>query len=373
MSSLGRASIAAFCNSEPGPRRADRGSVYVVTIVTLTVAMILGLALMQLAGNSTQSSQSLKAKMQLKHVAEAGIEYGYWYYARNRPLLPITVPNSLAGGQFTVTIEDYPSVQGTIKLTSTATVANQQLKRTYLMLRPTALPGTYSVFDYAICSDQSLVTSRPLITGTGTELDNHVNVNGWLVCTNSSSDIWGNVYASWGISSPYPRVRGTKIPSAAMLPFPDVDWNYYYSNRAWYYSGDKDFGSGITFPYDGAIVYVGGKLKLKGPISGRGIIVAQGDIEFNDSTWYATASSKAAFISQTKIKLPSGRSIVGLMYAHSSSFNATVEVPGSTTVTWGAVVGDGFNILAAGALTVVHDDDITADHTIGTVLHLPGY
>jgi hypothetical protein len=354
-------------------RPAHRGSVYVITIVTLSVAMILGIALMRAAGNSGQSAERFKVKMQLRGIADAGAEYGYWYYATRRPLLPATVENTLNGGKFTVTIDNFAAVSGTIVVTSKAEVGTQKFETTYLLPRPTALPGTYRVFDYAICSDQSMITTRSIVTGTGVENDNHVNVNGHLMWTSSSSRIYGNAYAAWNISSPYPQVSGTKITSAPMLPFPGVDWSYYSTNCAWYYSNDTEFKYGITFPYDGAIIYVSHDLKFQGSIRGRGTIVVGHDLQFTDSTLYATSSSKVAFIAGHQIKLPSssGKSIVGLMYAHSSDFSAEIKVNGSTTVSWGALVGDTFNV--GDSLTVVHDDDITEDPSIGATLHLPGY
>jgi hypothetical protein len=354
-------------------RGRERGSVYLITILTLTVAMILGLALIRAAGNSSQQAERFKVKMKLQGIADAGAEYGYWYYATRRPLLPKTVENNLNGGTFRVTIDNFATVTGTIVVTSKATVGSQTFETTYLLPRPTALPGTYSVFDYAVCSDQSIITARPIVTGTGAENDNHVNVNGHLMWTSSSSRIYGNAYAAWNMSSPNPQVSGTKITSAPMLPFPAIDWDYYLSNCASYYSYDKEYTGGITFPYDGAIIYVTHDLKFKGTISGRGTIVVGHDLEFTDSTFYATSSSKVAFIAGDKIKIPSGKSVVGMMYAHNSSFSAYFDLPGTATVSWGALVGDSFQFGPTASLTVVHDDDLTEDPSIGTALHLPGY
>lgn len=356
-----------------GLRRSRRGSVYVITIVTLTVAMVLGLALMRASGNGITSAERFKTKMQLKHIADAGAEYGYWYYATRRPMLPATISNTLGDGDFEVTIDGFAAVTGTIKVRSEAHLKGQELETTYLLPRPAALPGTYSVFEYAICSDQSSITDRPIRSGTGLNNNNHVNVNGHLMWTNSASKVWGNAFAAWNISSPYPQVKGTTVTSAPMLPFPDVDWNYYYWNCAWYYSGDKEFKDGITFPYDGAIVWVGDDLKFKGPISGRGIIVACGDIEFTDQTWYATGSSKVAFIAGDKVTLKPGKSMVGFVYAHDDTFSAYIEVPGTTTVTSGCLVADRIDMKATGDLTVVHDSSITEDPNLGAILHLPGY
>lgn len=355
--------------------RTRRGSVYVITVVTLTVAMILGLALIRAAGNSTQSGERFKTKMQLKHLADAGAEYGYWYYATRRPMLPATVSNDLGGGEFNVTVDNFAAIPGTIKITSKAELGGQEFETTYLLVRPTAMPGTYSVFDYAICSDQSFITDRPIRSGTGLDNNNHVNVNAHLMWTSSDSKIWGDAYAAWSISSPYPQVKGTTVSSAPMLPFPDVDWDYYYWNCAWYYSGDKTFDSGITFPYDGAIIWVGDDLDIQGPIRGRGTIVASDEIRLKGDTWYATSDSKVALIARNKLKFDfdNYKNVVGFMYAHNDTFSAVVEVPHEATVTSGSVVGDWFDMKSDADLTVVHDISITEDPSLGSTLHLPGY
>jgi hypothetical protein len=342
----------------------------VVCIITLTVATILGLALLQAAGNNLLTAERSERVVRLSQIAEGGVEYGYWYYAGRRPTLPVTFSETLGGGQFSVTVSEYPAIPGTVKVRSTATLGGQQLTKTYLLARPAALEGTYSVFNYAICSDQSLSTDKRVLAGTGSPSENDVNVNGQLSLTNTSSRIWGDCYAAWGISSPYPTVTGTTNAAAPMLPFPDIDWTNYYNNRAAYYY-DADMKSGITFPYDGAIIWVDHDLKFKGPITGRGIIVAQHNLEFTGSTSYAAPTSVAAFIGGSKIKCPASTSLVGFMYAHSNSFTSYFEMGSNVVITKGALVGDRFQ--GVDNLTVTHDADIVSDPSLGSTLHLPGY
>jgi type II secretory pathway pseudopilin PulG len=358
--------------SPRGVSRRQRGSAYVVTLAALTVALILGLALMRVSTNSIQGAQRFTKKLQLQYIAEAGAEFGYWYCATQSPTLPTDMTKTLGDGQFTVHIEESGVVAGTIKVTSTATLAGQQLKTTYLFPAPAAVAPD-DVFSYAVCANGNLSTSYPMITTGPAGSRNDVGVNGQLSWTNSQSSITGNCYATSGISTPYPTVWGRKNTAADPVSFPAIDLARYKANADVVVTAKKDYfySSGIVFPHDGAIIYSDTcRILIQGPITGRGTIICSKEIQLVSDIYYTDSNSKIAYVSTTQVSVPINCPVVGAMYAHNSSNNAYIYT-GWATVASGCVIGDRYSIVG-GPVTVTHDPDFE-DANLRTLLHLPGY
>jgi hypothetical protein len=339
-----------------------RGVAYVLALVGLVSLSILGLAALRVANAQLAETRALDRAKKLCNAALAGIEYGYYTYTYNfaDKKLPWTSSAvSVGDAWFTVTIEDYSAqISDTVRVTATAHLDDATAAETRVY-------GTGSsggnVFRYAICAGSSLSSWWPTTTGSDGE-NGDVHVNGDLSWSSYWSLINGDASATGSISSPWPRVTGTRTDGADEVEFPDIDLDYYRSIADQVYTKNHNFNSGITFPSDYCVIYVSGRSRVKGTVKGRGIVVVKDRIEISDDLTYADSDTDKS------------TTVHGFVYAHTDDDKGEIgEDNIMYSTVWGGIAADVVSFTTRGYFnTIIHDADFS-DSDFCRAMHLPGF
>lgn len=344
-------------------RRRDRrrGAAYVIALVALVTGLTLALAALRLTTNASMAESRRQSSSTAAQIAEAGLDYGLWLTKWGSvSQRPYTATTSVGAATFTVTIADNSAaLSGTDLITSAATVNGV----TRTDLRVVKKEGDPSPFRYAFALNKTTTISR----ATRSDADAAMFVNGSVTFNNSSISMAGPISATGTITRQAGTLSGTLTSGVASFTWPTIDLSYYQAHATTYYSSSKTL-YGLTFPYDGAIIYCNGTLTIKNTISGKGTCVASGYVVLDGAT--QQTGSVIACLSPSRVELKNSTSAVnGILYAHNSGSTATLVASCSTTLT-GSVAAD--NLSLSYGPRFRWDSSVFTDSTY-TLLQLPGF
>ncbi len=234
-------------------------------------------------------------------------------------------------------------------------------------MRYNCIDFTDEALKYAIFSGS---TSLPLtFAGEGSIINGDVHGNNNVSLHGVGHTINGNVSAVGTISSINDTITGTITEGSPKLPIPVFDFNTYA------YHADKVFNEDVTLngevTIDG-IWLVNGNIHISGcRVSGKGIILATGEIqisgsleyntykaeyyasnpEYNEILEYNSSDSLLSLYSQTDIQISAvNADIYGVLYAP----NGQIRINGSGNTVHGALIAD--QVTWAGSDIVINGD-----------------
>ncbi len=339
-------------------RNRERGSVYIVALVTLVVAVTLGLAMLRVIGADFRNQDALNRKQAALNLAEAGYDYAVNQMLYKGRSTPFTADLTLSIGTIHVEVTDDSSRSASSRLvTSTGTSGGyrQVIKRAYVVMP----------YQYAWCENTALTTDKQIVcTGLpgGMRVNGAVNLN--RVTMNVTTGVWSSsTITSVGTVTP-------RHPNSPVVAFPSIDYNYYSSNADITYVGDRNFWNlSSSSPI---IIYVNGKAILNGgTYNGMITIVATGDINVKGNYTKWDASSYLAFITTQHINVEGAVTLLeAVMYSHKSDNNGQVHFLANLTRTFrGVAAAD--NVDNDSYLNMDRDSSLTP--SIMRQLRLPGY
>jgi len=344
-----------------------RGSAYMIAMITLVVGLILGLALLRLAGGSTIQIRNSVDVGKAACLADAGINYGYWQYMYSHVTLPHTATQQLGSGSFTVTVSECPDVANTVKIQATGHYRDMTYRRTRVIAKKV------SIYEMALCVGSSFSAPRSLITGSSGECGD-VYINGNLAIQRQAI-INGDLHTTGTVLNPDAvTVTGTLTTGAPAIEFPPIDLGYYGSRANRTYYGSTRFTSlDFTVPYE--VVYVDGSLQLRGTVSGIGLLVVDGDLQVIGDVNYSSISlDKLAVLVAGRLIVPGSsgltRKVYGFFYVHNTDGTGCFESAPKAEFKLGGVAAD--TVGSVQYLKLIADPAYR-ETDLAHLLRLPGY
>ncbi len=346
-------------------RNKNSGAAYLMAMITLIVGFMLGIALLRMVGGATLQGGNRVDADRAIYLADAGINYGYWKYRYCGVTLPYTETRQLGKGSFTVTISDNAGLRDTVQIACTGQSDNLSQRRQRIVrsrIRPS---------EWALMLDSGYTSWWSIDTGSGGQ-NGDVYINGSLdlnagMAVNGRVCIAGYLYSSYLLSA-----SASQLTVSGYYQLPSVDLSYYASRANRTFNGDQTFNSGLTFNVPYEVVYINGRLTIKGAISGKGLIVVNGNVEVTDELLYANSSTdKLAMVITGGLWTRIANNMVdGFYFVHNNAGTAWFKADWDMTFRKGGLAADSFSSVRR--LRFTADPDYkTSD--LGYRMHLPGY
>jgi len=327
-----------------------RGSVFLLAMVSLVTLLLLGTSLVEVAINGlSRASRDVKLE-EAGDLAEAGVDMAMvklyedydsinetldstGYYASS-----FTLPQGTVN--YTVTAP-YSGIPDTCMIVSEATSwANRQVR---VRVLASYRRDVNRVFEGAIFSDSPLTLNGaggvyPDASGKGGAIYSNGNItfNG----TSFTMTDQGAIYTTGTTNWVPPQVPATSVhQQISPIPMPVIDLEYYRGIATHYYSSSQTFNSSNMVNLSG-VIFVEGNVNISGTYTGQALIVATGNIKISGNVTAGDLTADAiALISPKAVKITGSPLIHGLIYSHSVSQDATMQVGGNVEI-YGAVVSD---------------------------------
>ncbi|MCX7687232.1 MAG: hypothetical protein N2045_04590 [Fimbriimonadales bacterium] len=332
-----------------GVSRFQRGSVYVIALLTLVVLGTLASVLGWSALVQAQRAQQRETRLRLESLCQSGITYASWARRVQKRPLPFTETLNLSEGRVVVRAQPANRYgRNAFQVISTATYKDQTLTRTRI-LDGNSQPRTTT--EFALYLDKGItVGAGQDITVKGDAHSNH------LIKVMSG----GRLYVDGSLTS---RLNMLGSPTATLyreefsgaVPFDIPDISLLRLRATQLITGDLNLPFGLSLP-DGAIYYVAGNLSIEGTLRGRATVVVEGNLTFTDETKYADEDSLFIFIVNGDIVLPDDERIVGVLVSQNGSVIADDE-----SEVYGGIILLNGSLIVSDEFTVEHDPRINAD------------
>lgn len=328
----------------------ERGNAYVIALLTLsvlgTLAGVLGWStLMQARQVSKQETRQA-----LESLIRSGITYASWKVRYRRAALPFNETLTLpSGGSIAIRTTAAPAFgENTMQVQVTAQYRGETLTRQRILngARVARRPTEFALFlDEPLRLNNGILqiigdvhTNGFLIAQSGA----HLNVDGAVT---TAGTLGGNVNATL-----YKESGSSIIPDC----LPDLDRLRLIATHL--HIGNLSLPLGYTFSQN-EIFYVKGNLLIQGTLRGSGIIVAEGNLEFQGDTQYADKSSLYIFIANGNITIPAGAQIAGVLI----SLDGNIQLGAGSMIKPGAVVVLNGNFDPGGNIRIEHDPRVNTD------------
>ncbi len=333
-------------------------------MVTLLVGFVLGLALLRAVGGATlQGGNEIEAS-KAAYLADAGINYGYWKYRHCGIALPYTETRQLGRGEFTVTVSENPGMRDTVKISATGKcrgMADRKQRIIRRRIRPC---------EYALMVNSSVIGTNRIETGAGGQ-NGDVYIDGSLTLL-SLMTVNGKLYTSGPVINTLFLSSSSTVTGSNNYYVSPIDLSYYVSRANRIYNGDVKLDHGLQFNSEYEIIYINGKLTMKGTVSGKGLIVVNGNVEMPGEVLYANPSKDkmAMLITGSLTTKAANNEVDGFYYVHNGSNSAWFKADSDITFRNGGLAVD--TLGSVKKLKFVSDPDYrTSD--LGYRMRLPGY
>lgn len=342
----------------------QRGSVFLLSVVALTVLLLLGTSLMQTAANGLGRASDYNRRSEALSLAESGVAMALAKLYENYDGAGDTLEStgsytdsfSLAGGSVSYSITaPYNGIANTCLVNSQSTTSVNRSVR----IRTVAyyVIDSSRVFEGAIFCDTPLILNGsggvyPDEDGEGGDIyaNGNIRFNG----TSFTMTPEGSLFSTGTINWVPPGVPSTNVHQyVAPLEMPIIDLDYYESIATEIYTGKTTFSNANMVDLSG-VIFVKGDVTISGNYTGQAVIVATGKIQVTGSvTTEHLDTDTLALISPKSIKIAGNSTVHGLVYSHSVLEDAETTLSGNTTV-YGAICGD--LVRSNGGITVHYRD-----------------
>jgi hypothetical protein len=363
-------------------------------VIVLLVMLVLGLLFVEIGLNSAKLAYSDYHYKQAQYLADAAVNHALWMMSSSpegldgiNTQLAVTAAEAQAGVTRTYNspsigggtdgwyqfraVAPHKGLAGTAEIHALGT-APGGIRDDLLVVIKTPVTPVSQCFDYAIFSDHNLINNNVLTVQGHPELGGRgVYANGYINTTNTTT-VYGPIRATSTIGA---LSKITQVPTTAGLypmcakePMPIIDLAQYraIADEVWGNGGTVAFSGKMApfgTPQDPQIIYVDGVLKISGPLTGCGIIVASGGITITGTVSYGTAGSSWAMMTSGPFNLTNKCTVVGLLYAHNPAGTALFKATGEFTLT-GSLVAD--------TITLTNKFGVTWDPSVTQLGNLPG-
>ena len=328
----------------------QRGSVFLLSVVALTVLLLLGTSLMQTAANGLGRASDYNRRSEALSLAESGVDMALAKLYENYDGAGDTLEStgtysdsfSLADGSVSYSIAaPYNGIANTCLVDAQATTwANRSAR-----IRTVA----YYVIDSSRVFEGAIFCDTPLtLNGSGGVYPDEdgeggdIYANGNITFNGTSFTMTpdASLYSTGTINWIPPDVPATSVHQyVAPLEMPIIDLDYYESIATQIYTGNTTFSNANMENLTG-VIFVKGNVNISGSYTGQAVIVATGKIQVTGSvTTEHLDTDTLALISPKSIKIAGNSTVHGLVYSHSVLEDAETTLSGNITL-YGAVCGD---------------------------------
>lgn len=332
-----------------GVSRSQRGSVYVIALLTLIVLGTLASVLGWSALVQAQRAQQRETRLRLESLCQSGITYASWARRVQKRPLPFTETLNLSEGRVVVQVRPANRYgRNAFQVISTATYKDQTLTRTRI-LDGNSQPRTTTEF--------ALYVDKGVIVAPGQDItvkgDAHANQL-VKVMPGGRLQVDGALTSRLNIlGSPTATLYKEEFSDAVPFDIPNMATLRLRATQL--ITGDLNLPFGLSLA-DGAIYYVAGNLSIEGTLRGRATVVVEGNLTFTDETQYADEDSLFIFIVNGNIVLPNNERITGVLISQ----NGNVIADDESEVYGGVILLNG-SLIVSDEFTIEHDPRINAD------------
>jgi len=332
-----------------GVNHTQRGSVYVIALLTLMVLGTLASMLGWSALVQAQRAYQRETRLRLESLCQSGIHYASWARRiKGRPL-PFTERLNLSEG--TVIVQARSANQygrNAFEVISTAFYKDQTLTRTRI-LEGNDRPRQATEFALYV-DDEITVEAGKKIRVKG---DVHTNRTVRVV-QGGQLEVDGSLTATNQISGSPTATVYTEAFSKE-VPFDLPDPAVLRSQATQLVVGNINLPFGLSLA-DGSIYYVAGDLTLQGTLRGSATVVVKGNLILNDDIEYDNDDTLFIFIVNGNIKMAPGKEVEGMLISR----NGDVIAGDGSKIYGGIYISNGA-LLPMGELRIEHDPRINTD------------
>ena len=347
-----------------GCRRGDRGSVFLLAMVSLIALLLLGTSMLETAIQGLARSSNDRRQQEALCLAESGVDMAITKLYENYDSINQALATSgtytdtftLPQGSVTYTVTaPYAGIPDTCVIVSDSTTWTNREARVRVVAE--YLTDVSRVFEGAIFSDSPLVLNGagavyPDADGTGGK----IYANGDITFNGTSFDMTvdGGIYTTGTANWVPDDVPATSVHQGiAPVAMPIIDIAYYESIATATYTGNVRFDDADMVGLSG-VIFVNGDVRISGNYSGQAVIVATGKISVTGNVTAVSPDVDAlVLMSPMAIKIAGNSHVDGLIYAHSVVDEAETTISGSVEIN-GAIVSD--VVRTNGAITVTYSD-----------------
>lgn len=333
----------------PTARHTERGSIYAIALLTLTVLGMLAAVLGWGALVRTQQAQKRETTRHLESLIQSGVTYASWQKRYKHKRLPFNFNLKLNSGTITGRAEEAPTYgSDAMKVSISAAYKDAQLTATRIL---SGAQRARQSTEFALFIDNSLFVKNGSV-----KIEGNIHLNGQLITQNGWS-----IYATGGITSAGNQVGNILTDTyteknTPMLPDDLPTMVEFRMKATQLLASDLDLPFGTTLG-NGEIQYVQGNVQIQGKLKGAGIIVIEGNLIFKGRTWYADNQSLFVFVVQDDIIIPPDTKVAGYLI----SKNGNIFIGKDSHIEPGGILIAKGNLEAAGDLAIVHDPRVNVD------------
>ncbi len=332
-----------------GVSRSQRGSVYVIALLTLIVLGTLASVLGWSALVQAQRAQQRETRLRLESLCQSGINYASWARRVQKRPLPFTETLNLSEGRVVVQVRPANRYgRNAFQVISTATYKDQTLTRTRI-LDGNRQPRTTT--EFALYLDKGITVA----TGQDITVKGDAHANQLIkVMPGGGLQVDGALTSRLNIlGSPTATLYKEEFSDAVPFDIPNLATLRLRATQL--ITGDLNLPFGLSLA-DGAIYYVAGNLSIEGTLRGRATVVVEGNLTFTGETAYADEESLFIFIVNGNIILPADERIAGVLISQ----NGNVIADDESEVYGGIIILNG-TLVVSDDLTLEHDPRVNAD------------
>ena len=357
-----------------GGRRGDRGSVFLLAMVSLISLLLLGTSMLEIAIHGLSRASNDRRQQEALCLAESGVDMAIVKLYENYDSINQALSASgtytdtfvMPQGSVTYTVTaPYGGITDTCLIVSDSTTWTNRQARVRVVAE--YMTNVSRVFDGAIFSDSPLLLNGgggvyPDADGDGGE----IYANGDITFNGTTFDMTvdGGLYTSGTVNWVPDDVPATSVHQGiSPVPMPVIDLAYYESIATSVFNGDKTFNGSELNGLGGGVIYVDGNVRISGNYEGQSLIVASGSIRVTGNVQATNPDSDTlVLMSPMSVTIAGNCTVDGLIYAHSVLDDAETTISGSVEIN-GAIISD--VVRTNGAITITYND-------VWDALPLPG-
>lgn len=357
-----------------GCRRGDRGSVFLLAMVSLIALLLLGTSMLETAIQGLSRSSNDQRQQEALCLAESGVDMAITKLYENYDSINQALATSgtytdtfaMPQGSVTYTVTaPYAGIADTCVIVSDSTTWTNRQARVRVVAD--YMTNVSRVFEGAIFSDSPLVLNGggavyPDADGDGGDIYS----NGDITFNGTSFDMTvdGSLYTTGTVNWVPDDVPATSVHQGiSPVPMPVIDLAYYESIATSVFNGNKTFNGSELNGLGGGVIYVDGNVRISGNYEGQSLIVASGTIRVTGNVQATNPDvDTLVLMSPMSVTIAGNCTVDGLIYAHSVLDDAETTVSGNVTIN-GAIISD--VVRTNGSITVTYND-------VWDALPLPG-
>lgn len=311
----------------------ERGVALILVICTVGILLLLGLSLLIVISADMRGAVRERDRLRAFYIAEGGLERAMFVLTGD-PAWRAGETAPLGAGQFIVTLSDEPP--DLVRITSRGEAGSQARTLTALVRA-----GGGGPFDHALFSHDAFNFKNDATVLGDVQVNGNVQCNGDVtiegeLALSGNLDNKGTLVATEGIVEGAPEVTP-----------PELDLQWYRDNATIRLPGGTTINGGV---YDDGIVFVDGRVVLRGVFSGSVTIVSTGEATITNNVTRVNSDDIIHIISDNKVTVDGAATVEATLWSP-----LKVEIRGGTVTVSGSLLGGNVQVEAQNLILLCED------------------